>query len=167
MYPIPRIMWICTFFNGLFVKACRNVMKNVKGRVCNFPLEIKDLEQSQWNVLAVIVHQLCHAVVAQVEYQCDGFLEKNKDTVNEEQINVLKASKVTVINTHTHTHTPLHCTTASQRAEYVQSTMKHPLRSKERSLQLIESCNTCSIVHWPEILPVVSGKQRPLLAMWR
>lgn len=30
----------------------------------------------------------------QVEYQCEGFLEKNKDTVNEEQINVLKASKV-------------------------------------------------------------------------
>uniref|UniRef100_A0A4W5MKP1 Myosin VA n=1 Tax=Hucho hucho TaxID=62062 RepID=A0A4W5MKP1_9TELE len=31
-----------------------------------------------------------------VQYQCDGFLEKNKDTVNEEQINVLKASKVCV-----------------------------------------------------------------------
>ncbi|XP_034735918.1 unconventional myosin-Va-like isoform X2 [Etheostoma cragini] len=29
-----------------------------------------------------------------VEYQCEGFLEKNKDTVNEEQINVLKKSKV-------------------------------------------------------------------------
>ncbi|XP_058854705.1 unconventional myosin-Va-like isoform X5 [Acipenser ruthenus] len=28
-----------------------------------------------------------------VEYQCDGFLEKNKDTVNEEQITVLKTSK--------------------------------------------------------------------------
>ncbi|XP_066523254.1 unconventional myosin-Va [Hoplias malabaricus] len=28
-----------------------------------------------------------------VEYQCEGFLEKNKDTVNEEQINVLKSSK--------------------------------------------------------------------------
>ncbi|XP_054476726.1 unconventional myosin-Va isoform X2 [Anoplopoma fimbria] len=28
-----------------------------------------------------------------VEYQCEGFLEKNKDTVNGEQINVLKASK--------------------------------------------------------------------------
>ncbi|XP_072321462.1 unconventional myosin-Va isoform X3 [Eucyclogobius newberryi] len=28
-----------------------------------------------------------------VEYQCDAFLEKNKDTVNEDQINVLKASK--------------------------------------------------------------------------
>ncbi|XP_026087055.1 unconventional myosin-Va-like isoform X3 [Carassius auratus] len=28
-----------------------------------------------------------------VEYQCDGFLEKNKDTVNAEQIHVLKASK--------------------------------------------------------------------------
>ncbi|KAG7253119.1 hypothetical protein CRUP_014171, partial [Coryphaenoides rupestris] len=33
------------------------------------------------------------AFVYQVEYQCDGFLEKNKDTVNEEQINVLKTSK--------------------------------------------------------------------------
>ncbi|XP_062298479.1 unconventional myosin-Va isoform X2 [Scomber scombrus] len=28
-----------------------------------------------------------------VEYQCGGFLEKNKDTVNEDQISVLKASK--------------------------------------------------------------------------
>ncbi|XP_015679193.1 unconventional myosin-Va [Protobothrops mucrosquamatus] len=28
-----------------------------------------------------------------VEYQCEGFLEKNKDTVYEEQINVLKSSK--------------------------------------------------------------------------
>ncbi|KAK9952072.1 hypothetical protein ABG768_017931 [Culter alburnus] len=32
-----------------------------------------------------------------VEYQCDGFLEKNKDTVNEEQINVLKASKFALL----------------------------------------------------------------------
>uniref|UniRef100_A0A673NDN6 Unconventional myosin-Vb-like n=1 Tax=Sinocyclocheilus rhinocerous TaxID=307959 RepID=A0A673NDN6_9TELE len=30
-----------------------------------------------------------------VEYQCDGFLEKNRDTVYEEQINILKASQVT------------------------------------------------------------------------
>uniref|UniRef100_A0A673KX16 Unconventional myosin-Vb-like n=1 Tax=Sinocyclocheilus rhinocerous TaxID=307959 RepID=A0A673KX16_9TELE len=29
-----------------------------------------------------------------VEYQCDGFLEKNRDTVYEEQINILKASQV-------------------------------------------------------------------------
>lgn len=36
----------------------------------------------------------CALFTGQVEYQCDGFLEKNKDTVNEEQINVLKASKV-------------------------------------------------------------------------
>ncbi|XP_037546731.1 unconventional myosin-Va [Nematolebias whitei] len=32
-----------------------------------------------------------------VEYQCEGFLEKNKDTVNEEQINVLKASKFNLL----------------------------------------------------------------------
>lgn len=30
----------------------------------------------------------------QVEYQCDGFLEKNRDTVYEEHISILKASKV-------------------------------------------------------------------------
>ncbi|XP_032906328.1 unconventional myosin-Va isoform X12 [Amblyraja radiata] len=33
----------------------------------------------------------------QVEYQCEGFLEKNKDTVYEEQITVLKASKLTLL----------------------------------------------------------------------
>lgn len=32
--------------------------------------------------------------MAQVEYLSDGFLEKNRDTVYEEQINILKASKV-------------------------------------------------------------------------
>uniref|UniRef100_A0A8D2B137 Unconventional myosin-Va n=1 Tax=Sciurus vulgaris TaxID=55149 RepID=A0A8D2B137_SCIVU len=32
----------------------------------------------------------------EVEYQCEGFLEKNKDTVFEEQIKVLKSSKVTI-----------------------------------------------------------------------
>lgn len=31
-----------------------------------------------------------------MEYQCDGFLEKNKDTVYEEQIKVLKSSKVSI-----------------------------------------------------------------------
>ncbi|XP_072421173.1 unconventional myosin-Va isoform X4 [Chiloscyllium punctatum] len=32
-----------------------------------------------------------------VEYQCEGFLEKNKDTVYEEQITVLKASKLNLL----------------------------------------------------------------------
>ncbi|XP_029436017.1 unconventional myosin-Vb isoform X3 [Rhinatrema bivittatum] len=32
-----------------------------------------------------------------VEYQCDGFLEKNRDTVYEEQINILKASKYQLV----------------------------------------------------------------------
>lgn len=45
----------------------------------------------------------CAVLVEQVEYQCDGFLEKNKDTVNEEQINVMKASKVRSTNTGTST----------------------------------------------------------------
>uniref|UniRef100_A0A3Q2VE96 Unconventional myosin-Va-like n=1 Tax=Haplochromis burtoni TaxID=8153 RepID=A0A3Q2VE96_HAPBU len=36
---------------------------------------------------------IIHHFADKVEYQCVGFLEKNKDTVNEEQINVLKKSK--------------------------------------------------------------------------
>uniref|UniRef100_A0AAQ5Y7I0 Myosin VAb n=1 Tax=Amphiprion ocellaris TaxID=80972 RepID=A0AAQ5Y7I0_AMPOC len=36
---------------------------------------------------------IIHHFADKVEYQCEGFLEKNKDTVNEEQINVLKHSK--------------------------------------------------------------------------
>uniref|UniRef100_A0A3Q3J0W0 Myosin VAb n=1 Tax=Monopterus albus TaxID=43700 RepID=A0A3Q3J0W0_MONAL len=40
---------------------------------------------------------IIHHFADKVEYQCDGFLEKNRDTVNEEQINVLKKSKVELI----------------------------------------------------------------------
>uniref|UniRef100_H3D867 Myosin VAb n=1 Tax=Tetraodon nigroviridis TaxID=99883 RepID=H3D867_TETNG len=36
---------------------------------------------------------IVHHFGDEVEYQCEGFLEKNKDRVNEEQINVLKSSK--------------------------------------------------------------------------
>ncbi|XP_028285776.1 unconventional myosin-Va-like isoform X2 [Parambassis ranga] len=36
---------------------------------------------------------IIHHFADKVEYQCEGFLEKNKDTVNEEQINVLKKTK--------------------------------------------------------------------------
>nr|XP_057913382.1 unconventional myosin-Vb isoform X2 [Doryrhamphus excisus] len=32
-----------------------------------------------------------------VEYECDGFLEKNRDTVYDEQINILKASQVQLV----------------------------------------------------------------------
>ncbi|XP_027019678.2 unconventional myosin-Va [Tachysurus fulvidraco] len=42
---------------------------------------------------AFIIHHFADRVV----YQCDGFLEKNKDTVNEEQINVLKSSKFALL----------------------------------------------------------------------
>lgn len=36
-------------------------------------------------------------VFLQVEYQCDGFLVKNRDTVYDEQINILKASQVRIL----------------------------------------------------------------------
>ncbi|XP_026774652.3 unconventional myosin-Va isoform X1 [Pangasianodon hypophthalmus] len=40
---------------------------------------------------------IIHHFADRVEYQCEGFLEKNKDTVNEEQINVLKSSKFALL----------------------------------------------------------------------
>ncbi|KAI3370674.1 hypothetical protein L3Q82_007236 [Scortum barcoo] len=36
---------------------------------------------------------IIHHFADKVEYQCCGFLDKNKDTINEEQINVMKKSK--------------------------------------------------------------------------
>uniref|UniRef100_A0A8C5LN51 Unconventional myosin-Vb n=1 Tax=Leptobrachium leishanense TaxID=445787 RepID=A0A8C5LN51_9ANUR len=44
------------------------------------------------NVSFIIAH-----FADKVEYQCDGFLEKNRDTVYEEQINILKASKYPLV----------------------------------------------------------------------
>lgn len=32
--------------------------------------------------------------IFQVQYECDGFLDKNRDTVFEEPINILRASQV-------------------------------------------------------------------------
>ncbi|KAL4617287.1 unconventional myosin-Vb isoform X3 [Arapaima gigas] len=44
------------------------------------------------NVSFIVIH-----FADKVEYQCDGFLEKNRDTVYEEQINILKASKFQLV----------------------------------------------------------------------
>ncbi|KAM6902874.1 unconventional myosin-Vb [Xenentodon cancila] len=44
------------------------------------------------NTSFIIIH-----FADQVEYQCEGFLEKNRDTVYEEQINILKASQFQLV----------------------------------------------------------------------
>ncbi|KAJ8394306.1 hypothetical protein AAFF_G00047130 [Aldrovandia affinis] len=44
------------------------------------------------NISFIVIH-----FADKVEYQCDGFLEKNRDTVYEEQINILKASKFQLV----------------------------------------------------------------------
>jgi hypothetical protein len=36
--------------------------------------------------------------LSQVEYECEGFLHKNRDTVMEEQITILKASKNNLVS---------------------------------------------------------------------
>lgn len=88
----------------------------------------------------------------QVEYQCDGFLEKNKDTVNEEQINVLKASKV---STHTRTAAARwHDNPVRRGFLYVQTCQWHCLMFR----QLVVPAGTC-LFHSCE----GPGKQRPPL----
>ncbi|TWW66679.1 Unconventional myosin-Vb [Takifugu flavidus] len=44
------------------------------------------------NISFIIIH-----FADEVEYQCDGFLEKNRDRVYEEQINILKASQFQLV----------------------------------------------------------------------
>ncbi|XP_026153683.1 unconventional myosin-Vb isoform X2 [Mastacembelus armatus] len=44
------------------------------------------------NISFIVIH-----FADKVEYQCEGFLEKNRDTVYEEQINILKASEFQLI----------------------------------------------------------------------
>lgn len=48
------------------------------------------LRQSIWLKLS--------SFVCQVQYECDGFLDKNRDTVFEEPINILRASQVSPVN---------------------------------------------------------------------
>ena len=42
---------------------------------------------------------IIHHFADNVEYQMDGFLEKNRDTILEEQINLFKASQVSTLDT--------------------------------------------------------------------
>ncbi|XP_072310240.1 unconventional myosin-Vb isoform X2 [Eucyclogobius newberryi] len=44
------------------------------------------------NISFIVIH-----FADKVEYQCEGFLEKNRDTVYEEQINILKASEFPLV----------------------------------------------------------------------
>uniref|UniRef100_A0A673MR28 Unconventional myosin-Va n=1 Tax=Sinocyclocheilus rhinocerous TaxID=307959 RepID=A0A673MR28_9TELE len=77
-----------------------------------------------------------------VEYQCDGFLEKNKDTVNEEQINVLKASKFALlVELFQDEETPaaLSTTAPSGRAKFGRSTQSFREHKKSVGLQFRNS----------------------------
>uniref|UniRef100_A0A671L7R6 Unconventional myosin-Va n=1 Tax=Sinocyclocheilus anshuiensis TaxID=1608454 RepID=A0A671L7R6_9TELE len=77
-----------------------------------------------------------------VEYQCDGFLEKNKDTVNEEQINVLKASKFALlVELFQDEETPaaLSTTAPSGRAKFGRSSQSFREHKKSVGLQFRNS----------------------------
>ena len=54
----------------------------------------KHFDKPRMSNMAFIVHHFADKVT----YQADGFLEKNRDTVLEDHINILKASEVSFIS---------------------------------------------------------------------
>ncbi|XP_049577986.1 unconventional myosin-Va isoform X1 [Syngnathus scovelli] len=72
----------CKMPKGSDSTWCQKMYNNLLKQKAHF-------EKPRLSNSAFIVHHFAD----QVEYQCDGFLEKNKDTVNEEQICVLQKSK--------------------------------------------------------------------------
>uniref|UniRef100_A0A8B9KCU6 Myosin VB n=1 Tax=Astyanax mexicanus TaxID=7994 RepID=A0A8B9KCU6_ASTMX len=107
-----------SFGENIFIEGVNDAEDLEKTREALSLLGVKEIHQmSIFKIIASILHlgnveivserdgESCHINVSthihisytyavQVEYQCDGFLEKNRDTVYEEQINILKASKV-------------------------------------------------------------------------
>lgn len=53
-------------------------------------IKAKHFEKPRMSNMSFIIHHFAD----HVEYLSDGFLEKNRDTVLEEHINILKASQV-------------------------------------------------------------------------
>ena len=53
----------------------------------------KHFDKPRTSNMAFIIHHFAD----NVEYTADGFLEKNRDTVLEEQVNILKASEVSPV----------------------------------------------------------------------
>ncbi|GCB71972.1 hypothetical protein scyTo_0001773 [Scyliorhinus torazame] len=103
--------WFETFENNSFEQFCINYANEKLQQ--QFNLHVFKLEQEEylseglpWSLIDYYDNQPCIDVIeaklgildlldeeCRVLYQCEGFLEKNRDTVYEESINILKASK--------------------------------------------------------------------------
>ena len=70
---------------------CKSWEHFQKPRLSQTAFLVKHFADQVNNDLGTLSNELI--IVTQVEYECDGFLHKNKDTVMEEQVIVLKASK--------------------------------------------------------------------------
>lgn len=73
------------------VICCSGEKPQTTATTSSKPLIIYLLSTRAMNITVLIVHFF---LFYQVQYECDGFLDKNRDTVFEELINILKASQV-------------------------------------------------------------------------
>ena len=72
---------------------CKSWEHFQKPRLSQTAFLVKHFADQVSNGLGNLINYLIIITNFQVEYECDGFLHKNKDTVMEEQVIVLKASK--------------------------------------------------------------------------
>uniref|UniRef100_A0A674CQG9 Myosin VB n=1 Tax=Salmo trutta TaxID=8032 RepID=A0A674CQG9_SALTR len=100
------------------------------------------------NISFIIIH-----FADKVEYQCDGFLEKNRDTVYEEHINILKASKVreNVIRSTSHPPFLCFCTLNATTPHYVRCIKPNDEKEafsfdSRRAVQQLRACGVLETI---------------------
>ena len=72
---------------------CKSWEHFQKPRLSQTAFLVKHFADQVSDEFEILINELIILTNSQVEYECDGFLHKNKDTVMEEQVIVLKASK--------------------------------------------------------------------------
>ncbi|XP_016332706.1 unconventional myosin-Vb-like [Sinocyclocheilus anshuiensis] len=82
-----------------------------------------------------------------VEYQCDGFLEKNRDTVYEEQINILKASQSQSSESDSlQSLSGLQSPNASLTGDVLYAQKKDPMFDSRRAVQQLRACGVLETI---------------------
>lgn len=102
----PVSVWLLASFLALkwwwdreMIRVC------LKGQLAGKTWQKPDWHSTSFLCFTLMIFKISYTVIFwQVQYECEGFLDKNRDTVFEELINILKASQVLppCINMDTH-----------------------------------------------------------------